>query len=131
MKKPVAVPANDDETAGTIRRRPDVVADSSKTAWKYRGMLKRIAFVTTPPMLFEMIRLDRGFFSSKSKGMMGSSTYDSTHMKRGHVMLKVTSDTMTKGWDQGYTLPPRFYRIMLVDCLGDVINYSGIYEHFK
>jgi len=78
MRKPVAVPVKDAAIDGTINRRPEEVADSRSTAWKYRGMLKVTALEMMAPILLLIIRPPRGFLSISFRGMMGRSTYDST-----------------------------------------------------
>lgn len=43
--KPVDTPIIEAVRLGITRRRPEDVADSRRTAWKKRGMLKRMEFM--------------------------------------------------------------------------------------
>jgi hypothetical protein len=47
MAKPVQVPTTAEESEGIMRRRPEDVADSRRTAWKKMGMLNITAFCIT------------------------------------------------------------------------------------
>jgi len=60
MRKPVAVPTVDEAKDGSIRRSPELVADSRSTAWKKRGMLKVTALLIMAPMKLLMISPARG-----------------------------------------------------------------------
>jgi hypothetical protein len=77
IRNPVAVPTADAATEGTMSLRPDVVALSSSTAWKYSGMLKVTALAMMAPMKFPRMRPARGLFTIRVRGMMGRATKDS------------------------------------------------------
>lgn len=117
MRKPVTVPTEEAATDGTMRRRPELVALSSRTAWKKRGMLNRTAFMMIAPRTFDRMRPARGCRVRRSRGMIGSATRDSIQMNKGKQTAKMTSDVMTNGWDQGKILPPR-----LIPRMRDVIE---------
>lgn len=78
IQKPVKTPNVDPAIEGTMRRRPELVADSKRTAWKKRGMLKRTPLMRIAPMKFEKMMLARGVDVMIFKGMMGSGTMVST-----------------------------------------------------
>jgi len=60
MRKPVAVPTVDDASDGTIRRNPELVADSRSTAWKKSGILKITALLIMAPIKLLIISPARG-----------------------------------------------------------------------
>lgn len=74
MNTPNVEPAKD----GTIRRKPDSVADSRRTAWKKSGMLKRMLLMRTAPKKLEKMRLARGEVMMMRGGIMGNETWFST-----------------------------------------------------
>jgi len=97
MRKPVAVPMDDAAMNGTMRRRPDDVALSRSTAWKYNGMLNVMALAMMAPVKFAKIRPARGLRISRGRGMIGRVTMDSVYMNRGKPTPKMARDVITKG----------------------------------
>lgn len=129
--KPTEVPVMEEAMVGRTRRRPEEVADVRRTAWKKRGlqvlsqrckmdrggehregggayMLKMMELARNEAIKLLKIKLARGDCRSRSSGMMGLWTNDSTQMKRGNTTAKVAREAMTKGWDQGTMFPPKF-----------------------
>lgn len=78
IRNPVAVPTSEEDIDGTTRRSPELVADSSRTAWKNRGTLKVTALLIIAPTLFARISPARGLWMISLSGIMGSGTRDST-----------------------------------------------------
>lgn len=68
-----------------------------------------MAFRITAASALPRISPALGLEVMRLSGMMGRATRRSTVMKRGNVMLAITKEVMTRGWDQGKTFPPRFY----------------------
>lgn len=60
-------------------------------------ILKRIELVSKAAMKFERKSRALGFCQMKFNGMIGLSTWDSTHRNRGTVVAKVPKDTKTRG----------------------------------
>lgn len=54
------------------------MADSSSTAWKYRGTLKVTELAIIAPTKFERMRPARGLWMINFSGIMGSGTWPST-----------------------------------------------------
>ena len=71
MRKPVRVPIALAAMEGIMRRRPDAVGDSRRTAWKKRGMLKRTALITMAPSALPIMREPRGLLIMRERGMTG------------------------------------------------------------
>lgn len=74
IKKPVETPAIVADVEGTMRRRPESVADSRRTAWKYKGMLKRTALTIMAARKLQKMMLDRGDWRIILRGIMGRVT---------------------------------------------------------
>jgi hypothetical protein len=74
IRNPVAVPTSDAATDGTMRRKPELVADSRSTAWKNNGTLNVTADVIMAPIKLPRIRPARGLWRSRWSGMMGRAT---------------------------------------------------------
>lgn len=70
----MSTPNVDPAKEGTIRWRPESVADSRRTAWKNNGMLKRILLIRIAPKKLEKIKFARGDEVMIRGGMMGSAT---------------------------------------------------------
>ena len=74
MRKPVETPAMVADAEGMIRRRPESVADSRRTAWKYKGILKRTALITMAARKLQKMILERGDCKMILRGIMGRGT---------------------------------------------------------
>jgi hypothetical protein len=78
MRKPVAVPVRDEAREQVMRRRPEVVAEVRRTAWKKRGTLKRVALERKEAMWLLKMRLKCGECRTRWMGMMGLAAWVST-----------------------------------------------------
>jgi hypothetical protein len=74
IKNPVETPAMVADAEGTMRWRPESVADSRRTAWKYKGILKRTALTIMAARKLQKMMLERGDWKIILRGMMGSGT---------------------------------------------------------
>ena len=108
IRKPIATPENVDPAEGTMSQIPDLVALCRRTAWKNMGTLKRMAFTTIAARKLLTMRFARAEFVTIPSGMMGLLARYSVQMKRGVLIMKLTSAPITIGCVHGYTLPPRF-----------------------
>ena len=101
IQKPVRVAKKAPTMEGIMRRSPDSVAVSRRTAWKKSGMLNMTALAKMAHRKFEKMIPARGLCVTMRRGMMGRATRDSVYMKRGKAMLKITRDMITNGCIQG------------------------------
>ena len=77
---------------GTISRSPLSVALSRRTAWKYKGMLKRTALTIIAARKLQNIILARGLWMIIFRGIIGSAARVSWKMNRGDPRENSTRD---------------------------------------
>ena len=107
----MAVPIMDEANDGTIRRNPELVADSRSTAWKKRGMLKVTALLMMAPMKLLIMSPARGLCPVGSN--LRISSPDLVNLKFGTEAKSHELVTLKSHLDlQKYSKSNRLLRIL-------------------
>lgn len=112
MMKPVDIPAKDPMRLGMARRKPELEADVSNTAWKNNGALNNTVLEAIAPRRFAKTIFEIGALESSLSGIRGCVARVSMYRKADVTTTNKTKHAMTTGDDHGKMFPPRFRKRM-------------------